>query len=107
MPPRSSSTRSGIERDDLANYVFPKTWPSDREQRARIIGEWLQTEARFLASRAPSLLSAIIMEGLKLPEAAEVRRLLTRRPPRRATRRMICSEKRTGLPSHQIAAFFE
>jgi hypothetical protein len=32
-----------------ANYVFPKTWPTDRDQRARIIGEWLQTEARFLA----------------------------------------------------------
>ena len=39
----------GIESDDVANYVFPKTWPGDREQRARIIGEWLQTEARFLA----------------------------------------------------------
>jgi hypothetical protein len=39
----------GIESDDVASYVFPKTWPSDREQRARIIGEWLQTEARFLA----------------------------------------------------------
>ena len=23
----------GIESDDVANYVFPKTWPSDREQR--------------------------------------------------------------------------
>jgi hypothetical protein len=34
--------------DDEANYVFPKTWPINREQRARIIGEWLQTEARFL-----------------------------------------------------------
>ena len=39
----------GIESDDVANYVFPRTWPVDREQRARIIGEWLQTEARFLA----------------------------------------------------------
>ena len=39
----------GIESDDVANYVFPKTWPTDRERRARIIGEWLQTEARFLA----------------------------------------------------------
>ena len=39
----------GIELDDVANYVFPRTWPADREQRARIIGEWLQTEARFLA----------------------------------------------------------
>jgi hypothetical protein len=25
----------GIESDDVANYVFPKTWPADREQRAR------------------------------------------------------------------------
>ena len=40
----------GIESNDVANYVFPKSWPADREQRARIIGEWLQTEARFLAS---------------------------------------------------------
>ena len=40
----------GIQRNDVVNYFFPKTWPSDREQRARIIGEWLQTEVRFLAS---------------------------------------------------------
>jgi hypothetical protein len=46
---RNSATRSGNESDDVANYVFPKTWPHDREQRARIIGEWLQAEARFLA----------------------------------------------------------
>jgi hypothetical protein len=39
----------GIESDDVANYSFPKTWPADREQRARIIGEWLQTEASYLA----------------------------------------------------------
>jgi hypothetical protein len=39
----------GIQSDDVANYVFSKTWPNDREQRARIIGEWLQAEARFLA----------------------------------------------------------
>ena len=39
----------GIESDDVASYAFPKTWPADREQRARIIGAWLQTEARFLA----------------------------------------------------------
>jgi hypothetical protein len=25
----------GIESDDVANHVFPKTWPADREQRAR------------------------------------------------------------------------
>ena len=40
----------GIQSDDVINYVFPKTWPSDREQRARMIGEWAQTEVRFLAS---------------------------------------------------------
>jgi len=35
----------GIETDDVVNYCFPKAWPEDREQRARIIGDWLQTEA--------------------------------------------------------------
>jgi hypothetical protein len=39
----------GIENDEVANYCFPKTWPSDRERRARIIGDWLRAEARFLA----------------------------------------------------------
>ena len=40
----------GIESDDVVNYCFPKTWPNDRELRARIIGEWLTTEASYLAS---------------------------------------------------------
>jgi hypothetical protein len=39
----------GIESDNVVNYCFPQHWPRDRELRARIIGEWLQTEARFLA----------------------------------------------------------
>jgi hypothetical protein len=39
----------GIEGDEVANYCFPKSWPSDREQRARIIGDWLRAEARYLA----------------------------------------------------------
>ena len=38
----------GIESEDVVHYCFPKHWPDDREQRAGIIGEWLQTEARFL-----------------------------------------------------------
>ena len=38
-----------LESDDVANYCFPKTCPADREVRARIIGDWLQTEARYLA----------------------------------------------------------
>ena len=41
----------GIESDDVANYCFPKEWPANRERRASIIGEWLQTEARFLGGR--------------------------------------------------------
>jgi len=40
----------GIESDDVVNYCFPKNWPADHEQRARYIGEWLKTEARYLAS---------------------------------------------------------
>jgi hypothetical protein len=40
----------GIESDEeVANYCFPKTWPDDREVRARIIGNWLQAEVQFLA----------------------------------------------------------
>jgi hypothetical protein len=39
----------GIDSDDVANYCFPKTWPEDREQRARIIGDWLRAEVRYLA----------------------------------------------------------
>jgi hypothetical protein len=38
----------GIESDDVVNYCFPKNWPEDREVRARIIGDRLQTEARYL-----------------------------------------------------------
>jgi hypothetical protein len=39
----------GIESDDAVNYCFPKDWPADRERRARYIGEWLKTEAYYLA----------------------------------------------------------
>ena len=39
----------GIESDEVTNYCFPKTWPDDHEQRARIIGDWLRAEARFVA----------------------------------------------------------
>ncbi len=47
---RLISKALGIENDYVVNYCFPKNWPADREQRARIIGEWLRTEARFLGS---------------------------------------------------------
>ncbi len=38
----------GIETDELANFCL-KNWPTDRKQRARAIGNWLQGEAEFLA----------------------------------------------------------
>jgi hypothetical protein len=54
-PPRLFGTRSlGIDSDDVANYCFPKEWPANREQRALIIGDWLQTEARFLGRQLGS-----------------------------------------------------
>ena len=40
----------GIGSDDVVNFCFPTTWPTDRERRARYIGEWLKTEAHYLAS---------------------------------------------------------
>jgi hypothetical protein len=41
----------GIETEDVANYYLPQSshWPMDRDQRARIIGDWLKAEAQFLA----------------------------------------------------------
>jgi hypothetical protein len=40
----------GIEPDQVANYTLQKHWPDDRNRRARVIGERLRTEARFLAA---------------------------------------------------------
>jgi hypothetical protein len=38
----------GIESDEVTNHSFPRHWPDNREQRARVIGDWLRDEARFL-----------------------------------------------------------
>jgi hypothetical protein len=38
----------GIETEEVTNHSFPKHWPDNREQRARVIGDWLRDEARFL-----------------------------------------------------------
>ena len=37
-----------IHDSDIANHVFPQSWPKGRDQRARIIGEWLQAEVQYL-----------------------------------------------------------
>jgi hypothetical protein len=50
IPPNLLQQALGIESDDVVNYCFPKEWPADHERRARYIGEWLKTEARYLAS---------------------------------------------------------
>jgi hypothetical protein len=42
----------GIDSDEVTNYSFPKHWPDNREQRARVIGDWLRSEARFLIDPA-------------------------------------------------------
>ena len=40
----------GIESDEVTNNSFPKNWPDNPEQRARVIGAWLRDEARFLVA---------------------------------------------------------
>jgi hypothetical protein len=42
----------GIDSDEVTNYSFPKDWPDNREQRARVISDWLRSEARFLIDPA-------------------------------------------------------
>lgn len=44
-PPRSSGPRLASR----ATRCSRQTWSPDRELRARIIGEWLKTEAHYLA----------------------------------------------------------
>lgn len=48
--PRSSKARSASKPMTSPTTASRRHGLADREQRARIIGEWLQTEARFLAS---------------------------------------------------------
>ena len=54
--------RSGIESDDVANYVFPKTWPKDRDQRARIIGG---ENAEAIVQSSLPLPAALSLVGVK------------------------------------------
>jgi len=37
----------------VANYCFPKTWPADREQRARIISDNITKLPETLAAAGP------------------------------------------------------
>jgi hypothetical protein len=49
-PLMSTGCSFSLEPVDVVNYCFPKEWPADRERRARYMGEWLKTEARYLGS---------------------------------------------------------
>ena len=49
----------GVENNNVVNYCFSKIWPTDREQRAHIIG-WLQNGGassglNFRKRRGPQL----------------------------------------------------
>jgi hypothetical protein len=41
----------GIDTDAVSNYYLLQSdyWPMDRDQCARIIGDWLKAEAQYLA----------------------------------------------------------
>jgi hypothetical protein len=57
----------GINPDDMARYQFPKTWPRDRKCRAGIIGDWMRSEALFLARWAPRPEELPYLLGNKCP----------------------------------------
>ena len=42
--------RDALGMGAINGKLLSTTWPTDRERRARYIGEWLKTEARYLAS---------------------------------------------------------
>jgi hypothetical protein len=48
-PLKDNDFLASIWRGFLYTRGRSMRWPADREQRARIIGEWLQTETRYLA----------------------------------------------------------
>ena len=53
----------GIESDDVANYCFPKEWPTYRERRAAVIGEMASVGSALsrLTSRWPGAASAALV----------------------------------------------
>ena len=57
----------GIESDEVATYVFPKTWPANRDQRAGIIGEWLKAEGRSSFPHRSVYRSRITAPGRRIP----------------------------------------
>jgi hypothetical protein len=95
----SSQGAVGIECDDVTNYAFPKTLPTDRVQSARIIGKWLQmmrsmptgreVVVRSKMRRALSrLLPAYSISSTRSPSRLHKHRLRIRLTIRRRTRRL-------------------
>jgi hypothetical protein len=54
----------GIESDDVVNYCFPTTWPTDRERRARL-------HRRVAQDRGP--LSRVVTDPRRFPPPWSVR----------------------------------
>jgi hypothetical protein len=48
-PFKATGGSAGGLRGGIVNVLRCINWPQDREQRARIIGDWLRAEARYLA----------------------------------------------------------
>jgi len=71
----------GIESDDVVNYTFPKTWPEDREQRARIIGDWLQPNYYVVRDVNKQQLACVYFENE--PGRRSAAKLLTKDEARR------------------------
>ena len=57
----------GIESDDVVNYCFPTTWPTDRARRARYIGEWLNRGALSGLVTEPRRFQPPFKESIRAP----------------------------------------
>lgn len=58
----------GIENSGVAKSGFGKSWPADREQRGRFIGEWLLMEACFQADKHRAEMAGSQNSRTRLPD---------------------------------------
>jgi hypothetical protein len=55
----------GIESDDVVNYCFPMTWPTDRERRARYMASGSRPRrVIWPRDRTPPLPAALVRRGV-------------------------------------------
>ena len=71
----------GIESDSVANYCFPKAWPNDREQRARISLPVFDDEALDVLALGALERPFVVIRFVGLdPGQAHLRTAFTARP---------------------------